>query len=203
MGRLKQARVCVSFHNPWCVHGGRVDPLQMTCFRLHGSLLPQKPRTPFPAGPACQFYQEFLMKYANPCVWIPVIHPHGCLCMGFPGGSVVENPPANAGDVRDIGLIPGSGRSPGGGNGNRLQSSCLQDPMDRGAWQTTVQGVSGNQTQLKQHGMHAMSMYIYIHLSYIYASSIYQSRISRLSISYLCYLPMYPSTYFCISVCAC
>ena len=50
---------------------------------------------------------------------------------GFPGGSVVKNPPANAGDT---GLIPGSGRSSGEGNGNPLQYSCLDNPMDRGAW---------------------------------------------------------------------
>ena len=50
--------------------------------------------------------------------------------VGFPGGSVVKNPPANAGD---LGLIPGSGRSPGEGNGNPLQYSCLGNPMDRGA----------------------------------------------------------------------
>ena len=49
--------------------------------------------------------------------------------MGFPGGSVVKNPPANAGDM---GSIPGSGISPGGGNGNPLQYSCLGNPMDRG-----------------------------------------------------------------------
>ena len=47
---------------------------------------------------------------------------------------MVKNPPANAGDVRDKGLIPGSGRSPGGGNGNPLQYSCLENPMDREAW---------------------------------------------------------------------
>ena len=52
--------------------------------------------------------------------------------MGVPGGSVVKNPPANAGDM---GLIPGSGRSPGGENGNPLQYSYLENPMDRGAWQ--------------------------------------------------------------------
>ena len=50
---------------------------------------------------------------------------------GFPGGSVVKNSPANAADTRDISLIPGSGRSPGGGN--TLQYSCLGNPMDRGA----------------------------------------------------------------------
>ena len=58
--------------------------------------------------------------------------------LGFPGGSVVKNPPASAGDA---GLIPGSGRSPGEGNGNPLQYSCLGNPIDRGAWQTTVHGV--------------------------------------------------------------
>ena len=58
---------------------------------------------------------------------------------GFPGGSVVKNLPANAGDV---GSIPGSGRSPGEGNGNPLQYSCLENPMDRGAWQATVHGVA-------------------------------------------------------------
>ena len=46
--------------------------------------------------------------------------------------------PANAGDMRDVGLIPGSGRCPGGGHGNSLQYSCLENPVDRGAWQTTV-----------------------------------------------------------------
>jgi len=51
---------------------------------------------------------------------------------------VIKNPPANAGDVRDAGSAPGSGRSPGGGHGNPLQYSCLQNPMDRGAWQATV-----------------------------------------------------------------
>ena len=59
--------------------------------------------------------------------------------MGFPGGSVVRNLPANAGDV---GLIPGLGRSPGEGNGNLLQYSCLGNPVDRGAWWVTVHGVT-------------------------------------------------------------
>ena len=55
---------------------------------------------------------------------------------------VVKNLPASAGDIRDAGLIPGSGRSPGRGNGDPLQYSCLENPMDREAWQTTVQRVS-------------------------------------------------------------
>ena len=57
---------------------------------------------------------------------------------GVPGGSAVRNPPANAGDAD---LIPGSERSPGAGNGNPLQYSCLENPMDRGAWWATVHGV--------------------------------------------------------------
>ena len=59
------------------------------------------------------------------------------------GGSVVKNPPASAGDV---GLIPGWGRSPGGGNGNPLQYSCLENPMDRGAWPATIHGAAKSQT---------------------------------------------------------
>ena len=62
---------------------------------------------------------------------------------------VVKNPPASAGDARDMDLIPGSGRSPGGGHGNPLQYSCLENPMDRGAWQATVHGVAKSQTRLK------------------------------------------------------
>ena len=63
---------------------------------------------------------------------------------------VVKNLPANAGDIRDMGSIPGSGRSLEGGHGNPLQHSCLENPMDRGAWQATVHGVTKNQTQLKR-----------------------------------------------------
>jgi len=59
--------------------------------------------------------------------------------LGFPGGPVVKNLPANAGDVDSV---PGSGRSPGQENGNPLQYSCLGNPVDRGAWQTTVHGIA-------------------------------------------------------------
>ena len=64
---------------------------------------------------------------------------------GFPGGSVVKDTPANAGDM---GLIPRLGRSPGGGNGSPLQYSCLENPIDRGAWPARVHGVSKIQTRL-------------------------------------------------------
>ena len=64
------------------------------------------------------------------------------LSQGFPGGARGKNLPANAGDKRDMSLIPGWGRSPGGGPGNLLQYSCLENPMDRGACQAIVHGVS-------------------------------------------------------------
>jgi len=71
---------------------------------------------------------------------------------GFPGGSVVKNPPANARDARDTASIPESGRCPGGGNGNPLQYSCLENSMGRGAWRATVHGVSKSWTRLStQH----------------------------------------------------
>ena len=62
--------------------------------------------------------------------------------MGFLCGAVVKNLLANTGDTRDAGSIAGLGRSPGGGNGNPLQYSCLGNPTDRGAWRSAVHGVS-------------------------------------------------------------
>ena len=66
----------------------------------------------------------------------------------FPGSAMVKNLPANAGATRDAGLIPGLGRPPGGGNGNPLQYSCLEIPMDRGAWWATAHGIAKRQTWL-------------------------------------------------------
>ena len=68
---------------------------------------------------------------------------------------VVRHPLANAGGVGDLGLISGLGRSPGGGHGNPLQYSCLENPMDRGAWQATIHSVAKGLTQLKRLSMHA------------------------------------------------
>ena len=73
---------------------------------------------------------------------------------GFPGGLVVKNLPAGAGDMRDSGLVPGSGRSPGGGHGNPLQCSCLENPMDRRAWWAVVLRATKSQTQLKLLSTH-------------------------------------------------
>ena len=75
----------------------------------------------------------------------------------FPGGTVVKNPPANAGDA---GLIPGSGRSPGEGNGNLLQYSCLENSMDGGAWWATVHEVEKSQTQLSDFTFSFLKFYI-------------------------------------------
>ena len=63
---------------------------------------------------------------------------------------VVKNPSANAGDIRDAGSIPGSGRSPGGGHVKPLQDSCLENPMDRGVWWATVHGVTKESDTTKQ-----------------------------------------------------
>ena len=70
---------------------------------------------------------------------------------GLPGWLMIKNPHANARDTGDTVLIPGSGRSPGGGNGNPLQYSCLENSMDKGVWQAAVHGVAKNQTRLSTH----------------------------------------------------
>ena len=69
---------------------------------------------------------------------------------------MIKNLPDNAGDVRDVNLIPGSGRSLGVGNGNLLQYSCLENPMDREAWQAKVHAVAKNLTQLKRLSTEAL-----------------------------------------------
>ena len=86
---------------------------------------------------------------------------------------VVKNPTANTGDVRDMGLIPALGRSPGGGHDNPLQYSCLENPMDRGAWWASIHGVTQSRTRLKRLSMHMCTFlsllfkllfFLYIHI---------------------------------------
>ena len=76
---------------------------------------------------------------------------------------MVKNPPANAGDVRETGSIPGLGRSSGGGHGNPLQDSCLKNSMDRGAWQAKARllafAVAKSQTRLKRLSMHTHTVH--------------------------------------------
>ena len=72
--------------------------------------------------------------------------------MSFPSGSIGKESACNKGDTRDLGLIPGSGRFPGGGDGNPLQYSCLENPLDRGAWRATIHGVAeSDMTEVTEH----------------------------------------------------
>ena len=73
---------------------------------------------------------------------------------------MVKNPPACTADAGDVALIPGSGRSPGGGNGNPLQYSWLENRMDRGVWWATVHGVAKNQTQSSTHASKLSLMFV-------------------------------------------
>ena len=72
-----------------------------------------------------------------------------CSLPGFSVHGIVKNPPPNAGDIRDADLNPGLGTSPGGGHGDSLQYSCLENTMGRGAWQATVHGVAKSRMRLK------------------------------------------------------
>ena len=78
--------------------------------------------------------------------------------LGFSSGSVVKEFTCNAGDAGDTGSVPGSGRSLGGEHGNPLQCSCLENPMDRGAWQAMVHGVAKCQTRQRWLSTHAQSI---------------------------------------------
>ena len=81
--------------------------------------------------------------------------------LGFPGGSAIKNPPANAGST-DQGSIPESGRFPGGGHGNPVQYSCLENSMDRGAWWAIVHRVTKSQTWLKRLSMQARTHWLLV-----------------------------------------
>ena len=89
----------------------------------------------------------------------PKIQPHRntvipIFLLAFPGGLVEKNPLANEGDIWDLGLIPGSGRFPQVGHGSPVQHSCLENPMNTGAWRATVHRASKSQTQLKWFHVH-------------------------------------------------
>ena len=72
---------------------------------------------------------------------------------------IVKNPPANAGDIRDAGSIPGLGRSPGVGNSNPLQYSCLENPMDRGAWWAIIHRIAQSQSRLSDLAHYSIYSY--------------------------------------------
>ena len=94
------------------------------------------------------FWGEIGLVLALPLKVIVTFGAYVLCYMGFPGGAVVKNSPANAGDTRDLGSIPGLGRSPEVGYSNPLQFCCLGNFMDRGHWQATVRGIAKSQTQL-------------------------------------------------------
>ena len=83
-----------------------------------------------------------------------MVFRNGVMKLGFPGGAMVKNLLTNMGDIRDVGSIPGSGRSPGGGPGHPFQFSCLENTVDRGVWQATVHWFAKSGTQLKQLSTH-------------------------------------------------
>ena len=87
------------------------------------------------------FTAYYLCKSGEGCLCIQIF-----ACMGFLGGASGKEPSLGAGDLRDKGTIPGSGKAPGGGHGNTFQYSCLEKPMDRGAWRATVHRVAKSWT---------------------------------------------------------
>ena len=91
---------------------------------------------------------------------------------------VVKNLPANAGDLRGVGSIPGLGRSPGGGHGNPLPYPCLEDPMDREAWWATVHSIANSQTRLKQHNTYLLCRNVCLlpifHLVWFFVIELYE-----------------------------
>ena len=117
---------------------------------------------------------------------------------------MVRNLPANAGDVRDLDLIPESERAPGGGDGNPLQYSCLENPMGRGAWRATIHRVAKSRTQLKQISTHILNenLVSYSHRDFSGSLPIMtfalQKQILILSIFYFCeaYIASASSNFF-------
>ena len=109
---------------------------------MRSEVLPAKS---LPTPEASQQGAVSINTQTSPSCLLPVSYLGLYHWLGFPGGS--GNPPGNARDTRDAGLIPGSGRCPGIGTGNRLQYSCLKNSMDRGAWWAVVHGVTKSQTE--------------------------------------------------------
>ena len=95
------------------------------------------------------------------CVCYPEFVPFLTAKLGFPGGIVVKNPLANAGDTRDSGLIPALRRSLGIGNGNPFQYSRQENSMEREAWKAKVHGVTKGQTQLSMNALNSKIIFFY------------------------------------------
>ena len=101
----------------------------------------------------CWTYARVLWFLIDCHLWFPnLAYPFPGSIRDFPVGTSGKESTCNAGAAEDMGLIPGSGRSPGGGHRNPLQYSSLESPMDRGAWQARVHSISKSPTQLKRLG---------------------------------------------------
>ena len=112
------------------------------------SLGSQRIHQPPPEMGSWQELLDFGLFWGSQAEWKwAILNQHPPTHLGFPGGVVVKNSPAYPRDTRVVGSIPGSGRSPGEGNGNPLQYSCLENPMDRGAWRATDHGVAKSWTR--------------------------------------------------------
>ena len=111
--------------------------MQVRCLVQQGKFLV----VTLPCTFTCNTYSTFL----------PIFQCHTSvrLLWGFQVALLLKNPSANAGDIRDMGLISGLGKSPEGRHGNPLPDSCLESPMDKGAWRATSHKVAKNRTQLK------------------------------------------------------
>ena len=143
------------------------DLLQKSLKLRLGGVFSQHPMPAYHPAPSWASFlvQIHTRQMHHRCpVWVPACRPSWkdarmlflqCDSEVYVVALVVKNLPANAGDMRDAGLIPGSGRSPGGGQGNTLQYSCLENPMDRGAWWAAVHEVINSlQTWLRRLRTH-------------------------------------------------
>ena len=91
-------------------------------------------------------FADYILSVFQPPIWDCLVVPKLSQTGASQVALGVKNPPANAGDLKDTGSIPGSGRSPGGGHSSPLQYICLENPMDRRAWRATVHRVTKSQT---------------------------------------------------------
>ena len=137
--------ICVPMSHAWCSLGSRYIECRDREVEPEAEILKRKKSGGIPRGsvrvvPAVPVGKCVMTPYTfqPESWWVSLIQAPGIYRTstihqgGFPGALVVKNPPANAGDLRDVNSIPGSGRFPGGGPGNPLQYSCLENPMDRG-----------------------------------------------------------------------
>ena len=126
-------------------------------------------------SPSTDYWLKKWYKCAYICVYIYMsVCVCVCVCIhtyiykgyfGLPQWPSSTESTCNARAAGDSGSHPGWGRSPGGGRGNPLQYSCLENPMDRGAWQATIHSITKSRAQLKQHSTHADIMDIYMNIS--------------------------------------